>query len=157
MDKKPAIGAVLASVVHVGIRLTVLPALVLTSVPSVPLAPLALWPKGFLSGAAVVPVPGGGGAVEMAFRATLGDAIPPQLLAASLVWWRFYTFYIYIALGAIAAGTRSAVSSILTSTGKLSGKYALCTYCRTIRCVLKKLPFSEIADRITSAYANGNP
>ncbi len=104
VDKMPAVGAFLASVVHVGIRLTVLPALVLTSVPSVPLAPLALWPMGFLYGAAVVPVPGGGGAVEMAFRATLGDAIPPQLLAASLVWWRFYTFYIYIALGAIAAG-----------------------------------------------------
>ena len=99
-----AISAFFASFVHVAIRLTVLPALVLTSVSSVPLAPLALWPLGFLYGAAVVPAPGGGGAVEMAFRAALGDAIPMSLFGAALVWWRFYTFYIYILLGAIAAG-----------------------------------------------------
>ena len=101
---RPALYAFLASVVHVGIRLTVLPALVLTSVATVPLAPLALWPLGFLYGAAVVPAPGGGGAVEMAFRAALGHEIPVQLFAAALIWWRFYTFYIYILLGALAAG-----------------------------------------------------
>jgi glycosyltransferase 2 family protein len=77
---------------------------VLTSVPTAPLAPLALWPLGFLYGAAVVPAPGGGGAVEVAFQAALGGAIPVTLFAAALVWWRFYTFYIYILLGAIAAG-----------------------------------------------------
>ena len=101
---RPAVYAFFASVVHVGIRLTVLPALVLTSVPTAPLAPLALWPLGFLYGAAVVPAPGGGGAVEMAFRAALGGTIPPHLFAAALIWWRFYTFYIYILLGALAAG-----------------------------------------------------
>jgi uncharacterized protein (TIRG00374 family) len=105
VNAKPAVAAFLASVVHVGIRLTVLPALVLTSVSSAPLAPLALWPLGFLYGAAVVPAPGGGGAVEMAFRAALGGAIPVSLFAAALVWWRFYTFYIYILLGAVAAGS----------------------------------------------------
>ncbi|CAN5899600.1 hypothetical protein BH11GEM1_BH11GEM1_35870 [soil metagenome] len=105
IDKKAGIAAFLASFVHVAVRLFVLPALVLTSLPTVPLAPLALWPLGFLYGAAVVPAPGGGGAVEMAFRAALGHAIPVQLFAASLVWWRFYTFYIYIVLGAIAAGS----------------------------------------------------
>ena len=104
IHRKAAVAAFLASFVHVAIRLSVLPALVLTSVASAPLAPLALWPLGFLYGAAVVPAPGGGGAVEMAFRAALGHAIPVQLFAASLVWWRFYTFYIYILLGAIAAG-----------------------------------------------------
>ena len=105
VNRGPAVAAFFASVVHVAIRLVVLPALVLTSVPSAPLAPLALWPLGFLYGAAVVPAPGGGGAVEMAFRAALGGAIPAQLFAAALVWWRFYTFYIYIALGAFAAGS----------------------------------------------------
>jgi uncharacterized protein (TIRG00374 family) len=105
VNTRPAIFAFLASVVHVAIRLTVLPALVLTSVSSVPLAPLALWPLGFLYGAAVVPAPGGGGAVEMAFRAALGGAIPTQLFAAALIWWRFYTFYVYILLGAVAAGS----------------------------------------------------
>jgi uncharacterized protein (TIRG00374 family) len=104
IDRPSAILAFLASIVHVGIRLTVLPALVLTSVAA-PLAPLALWPLGLLYGAAVVPVPGGGGAVEMAFRAALGHTISPSLFGAALVWWRFYTFYIYIALGALAAGS----------------------------------------------------
>ena len=105
VDMRPAVFAFLASVVHVAIRLTVLPALVLTSISTAPLAPLALWPLGFLYGAAVVPAPGGGGAVEMAFRAALGGAIPTSLFAASLIWWRFYTFYIYILLGALAAGS----------------------------------------------------
>ena len=104
VDATPAVYAFLASVVHVGIRLTVLPALVLTSAPSAPLAPLAVWPLGFLYGAAVVPAPGGGGAVEMAFRAALGANIPVALFGAALLWWRFYTFYIYIVLGALAAG-----------------------------------------------------
>ena len=105
IHKRAAVAAFAASFVHVAIKLTVLPALVLTSVSSVAVAPLALWPLGFLYGAAVVPAPGGGGAVEMAFRAALGHAIPVQLFAASLVWWRFYTFYIYILLGAVAAGS----------------------------------------------------
>jgi uncharacterized protein (TIRG00374 family) len=104
VHKGAAVSAFLASVVHVAIRLTVLPALVLTSVATAPLAPLALWPLGFLYGAAVVPAPGGGGAVEVAFQAALGGAIPAQLFGAALIWWRFYTFYIYILLGAIAAG-----------------------------------------------------
>ena len=42
--------------------------------------------------------------MEIAFRAALGGAIPVALFAAALVWWRFYTFYIYIVLGAVAAG-----------------------------------------------------
>ena len=105
IHRKAAVAAFVASFVHVAIRLTVLPALVLTSVRSAPVAPLALWPLGFLYGAAVVPAPGGGGAVEMAFRAALGHAIPGRLFAASLIWWRFYTFYIYIVLGAFAAGS----------------------------------------------------
>jgi uncharacterized protein (TIRG00374 family) len=105
VNRRPAIYAFLASMVHVAVRLTVLPALVLTSSIAVPLAPLALWPLGFLYGAAVVPVPGGGGAVEMAFQAALGGAIPATLFAAALIWWRFYTFYIYILLGAVAAGS----------------------------------------------------
>jgi uncharacterized protein (TIRG00374 family) len=105
VNRGPALSAFLASVVHVAIRLAVLPALVLTSAPDAPVAPLALWPLGFLYGAAVVPVPGGGGAVEMAFQAALGSQIPVALFAASLVWWRFYTFYIYILLGAVAAGS----------------------------------------------------
>ena len=85
-------------------RLAILPALVLTSNPDVPLAPLALWPLSFIYGAVVVPVPGGGGAVEVVFAKVLGDIIPEAIFGASLLWWRFYTFYAYIILGAIVAG-----------------------------------------------------
>jgi glycosyltransferase 2 family protein len=104
VDLAPAGLAFLASIVHVAVRLTVLPALVLTTVAGLPLAPLALWPFSFLYGVVVVPVPGGGGAVEVVFRAALGDVIPPSIFGAALLWWRFYTFYIYILLGALVAG-----------------------------------------------------
>lgn len=100
-----AFASLFASIVHVAMRLCVLPALVLpATTAAVPLAPLALWPLGFLYGAAVVPAPGGGGAVELAFRAALGGVIPPRVFPAALLWWRFFTFYLYIILGAIVAG-----------------------------------------------------
>ncbi len=97
--------SLLASITHVAVRFTILPILVytLTDRP-VPLAPLVIWPLGIIYGAGVVPAPGGGGAVELAFRAALGKVIPPDIFGAALVWWRFYTFYIYIAIGALVAG-----------------------------------------------------
>jgi hypothetical protein len=104
IDMRWAVAAYTMSVIHVAMRLCVLPALVLGAGASAPLAPLALWPLGLLYGAAVVPAPGGGGAVEIAFRAALAPVIGPSLFAAALLWWRFYTFYIYIVLGAIVAG-----------------------------------------------------
>jgi uncharacterized protein (TIRG00374 family) len=104
IDKRWAAGAFLMSVVHVAMRLCVLPALVLGAGADAPLAPLALWPLGLLYGAAVVPAPGGGGAVELAFRAALAPVIGHTLFVAALLWWRFYTFYIYIILGAFVAG-----------------------------------------------------
>jgi hypothetical protein len=29
----------------------------------------------------------------------------PSVLGGALVWWRFYTFYLYVVLGALAAGS----------------------------------------------------
>ncbi|HUX35182.1 MAG TPA: lysylphosphatidylglycerol synthase transmembrane domain-containing protein, partial [Gemmatimonadaceae bacterium] len=106
-----ALGSFCMSALHVATRLVMLPALVLTVMPRLPLAPLALWPLGLLYGASVVPAPGGGGAVELAFRAAFGHVIPGGLFIAALVWWRFYTFYIYIILGALAAG-RTALKAV---------------------------------------------
>lgn len=111
VDLRWAAAAGVMSFLHVATRLFMLPALVLTSLLTVPLAPLALWPLGLLYGASVVPAPGGGGAVELAFRAALGHVIPGGLFVAALVWWRFYTFYLYIVLGAIAAG-RTALKAV---------------------------------------------
>ena len=56
------------------------------------------------------PAPGGG-FIEVAFRAALGGTIPAAIFAASLIWWRFYTFYLYILLGALAAG-RTALRAL---------------------------------------------
>lgn len=92
------------SIVHVVLRLTILPAIVLTLDPSVPLSSLVLWPMALLYGMAVAPAPGGGGAVEIVFRAALGGVIPAAYFGSALIWWRFYTFYLYILLGALAAG-----------------------------------------------------
>lgn len=97
--------ALLASVLHIGLRLAILPAIVysLTDV-HVPLAPLVLWPVALMWGSAIAPLPGGGGAVEVGFKAALGHAMPATIFGAALVWWRFYTFYLFILLGALAAG-----------------------------------------------------
>jgi glycosyltransferase 2 family protein len=100
-----AAASLTASIAHVAVRFTILPAIVYTSTASpVALAPLVMWPLGIMYGAGVVPAPGGGGAVELAFRAALGRTIPADVFGAALVWWRFYTFYLYIGLGALVAG-----------------------------------------------------
>jgi uncharacterized protein (TIRG00374 family) len=97
--------ALLASILHIGLRIAILPAIVYSlGETHVPLAPLVLWPVALMWGSALAPLPGGGGAIEVAFRAALGHAIPAHIFGASLVWWRFYTFYLFILLGALAAG-----------------------------------------------------
>ena len=92
------------SVLHVASRMMVLPALVLFVDPATPLAPLVLWPLALVYGATVSPAPGGGGVVEVGFTAVLGGVIAAPVLGAALLWWRFYTFYLYVMLGALAAG-----------------------------------------------------
>ena len=42
--------------------------------------------------------------IELGFRHFLGSVIPGFLIGASLVWWRFYSFYILVIMGALAAG-----------------------------------------------------
>lgn len=98
-----------ASVFHVICKVATLPMLVALSEPTFhvtarSLAPLVLWPLALFYGGVVVPAPGGGGFIEGAFAATLKTAIPPTVFAATLLWWRFYTFYLYLITGGIAAG-----------------------------------------------------
>lgn len=101
----PMAGAFVASMVHVSLRLAVLPIIALAMNPSLPLAKLVLWPLVFLYGGAVAPAPGGGGAVEFGFKFAFGGVMTPSVLGGALVWWRFYTFYLYVVLGALAAGS----------------------------------------------------
>jgi len=96
--------ALLASIVHIMLRLAILPIIVYSFGVHVPAAPLILWPIALMYGSVVVAVPAGGGFIEVAFKETLGHAIPSTIFGASLIWWRFYTFYLYIILGGIAAG-----------------------------------------------------
>ncbi|MEO6446658.1 MAG: lysylphosphatidylglycerol synthase transmembrane domain-containing protein [Gemmatimonadaceae bacterium] len=96
--------ALLLSILHVAARLLPLPIIVASYGGVERVGPLVLWPLLLLYGAAVAPAPGGGGVVEFAFKAALGGTLPAQLLGASLIWWRVYTFYIYIVVGAVAAG-----------------------------------------------------
>lgn len=97
------------SVLHVLFKVATLPILVFLADPTFPvtmqsLAPLVLWPLALFYGGAAVPAPGGGGLIEGAFATTLSSAIPPAIFAASLLWWRFYTFYLYLLMGGVAAG-----------------------------------------------------
>ncbi len=96
--------ALLASLAHVALRLSILPLIVYSFHEPAPLAPLILWPIALTYGSVIAPVPGGGGAIEVAFKATLGGTIPARVFGASLIWWRFYTFYIFVLLGALVAG-----------------------------------------------------
>ena len=102
------LAAFLMSAAHIVARALVLPGL-LAGAGVLPasrdaLAPLVLWPLALQYGSVVAPVPGGGGLVEAAFGATLRGAIPQQIFGASLIWWRFWTFYAYVLLGGLAAG-----------------------------------------------------
>lgn len=100
----PMVAAYFASMLHVSLRLAVLPIIALAMDPSLPVSKLVLWPLVFLYGGAVAPAPGGGGAVEYAFKLAFTDVMTPAVLGGALVWWRFYTFYLYVILGGLAAG-----------------------------------------------------
>lgn len=96
--------ALFFSILHVLARLLILPIIVYTYGGSAPAAPLLVWPLALLYGGAIAPAPAGGGVVEFGFKVALAGTIPPRLLAASLIWWRVYSFYVYLVIGAIATG-----------------------------------------------------
>jgi uncharacterized membrane protein YbhN (UPF0104 family) len=101
-----ALGVVLATVVHIGARVAVLPILALplfapATASAPPLADVVLRPFFVLYATALLPPPGGGGGVEVTFAAALGDTLGPAALAATVLWWRIYTFYLSAALGAL--------------------------------------------------------
>ncbi len=108
--------AFVLSMAHVALRLAVLPALIYGSGIAAPLTPLIVWPLLLLYGGAIAPAPGGGGAVEIGFSLGLRKVLGPAELAGALVWWRFYSFYVYLIAGAIVAGT--TVVRAINGTGR---------------------------------------
>ena len=104
-------GSLACSVLHITGRLMVLPIIIAALGAKVNLTSLILWPLVLLYGGALIPAPAGGGAMEFGFSAIMDDVLPPAVLAASLIWWRFYTYYIYELLGAFAAG-RTAMRAL---------------------------------------------
>jgi glycosyltransferase 2 family protein len=92
------------SILHVLMRLTILPIIVFALGARTAIGPLVLWPLAIYYGGAVSPAPAGGGLIEIAFRGALNDHIPAPVLGASLLWWRVYTFYILLIGGAIVTG-----------------------------------------------------
>lgn len=97
--------AFVLSLAHVTLRVGALLAIVYGSGIVAPLMPLIVWPLLLLYGGSVAPAPGGGGAVEIGFSLGLHNVLDPSALASTLIWWRFYSFYIYLIAGAIVAGT----------------------------------------------------
>jgi len=51
---------------------------------------------------AFVPIPGGSGGIEFGFLQFLGNFVTGSILSASLLVWRFITYYIGIIIGAVA-------------------------------------------------------
>jgi len=102
------VGVLAATLVHILARMAVLPLLVLPLVSddglylsSDGLAQLVLRPLFVLYATALLPPPGGGGGVEVAFATALGRLLQGEALAATVIWWRVYTFYLGAALGGL--------------------------------------------------------
>ncbi len=100
-----AAAALAAGALHLAARLALLPALMSAAgATGLGFSDLVLRPFFVLYATALLPPPGGGGGVEVAFAAALGGALPPAHLAAALVWWRIYTFYLSALIGWLYLG-----------------------------------------------------
>ncbi len=97
-------GSLACSVLHISGRLMILPIIIASLGAEVNLTSLILWPLVLLYGGALIPAPAGGGAMEFGFSAIMSDVLPPDVFGAALIWWRFYSYYVYVLLGAFAAG-----------------------------------------------------
>jgi uncharacterized membrane protein YbhN (UPF0104 family) len=97
-------GSLVFSILHVLMRLSVLPIVVFALGVRTALGPLMLWPLAIIYGGAAAPVPAGGGLIEIAFRGALDNHLPARILGAALLWWRVYTFYILLVGGALVCG-----------------------------------------------------
>jgi len=105
----------LLTLVTIVARLAILPFL-LGVLPEDDGAGLVVWPLLLLYGGALLPLPGGGGVVELGYLAAFQGALSPALLAASLLWWRIYSHYLFALLGGIVL-TAALLSSTFSRNG----------------------------------------
>jgi uncharacterized protein (TIRG00374 family) len=54
------------------------------------------------------PLPGGAGVAELSYLALIGPSTPDSIHVSSLVLWRFFTWVVPVAVGAVSLGTRGA-------------------------------------------------
>ena len=90
-----------ASGLHFIGRLGVLPVVAWHVMLPGSLPALIGWPMGLIWVAGFLPPPSGGGGVEFGFVATLSSSLPPEAMAGTLFWWRFYSFYLSAIVGAV--------------------------------------------------------
>jgi hypothetical protein len=112
LDRATMAGVFLISLVHLLARLAILPILVLGATPDTPLGPLVAWPLLLLYTGSLLPPPGGGGGVELTFAAGLAGVLSRDGLAGSLLWWRWYTFYLGSLLGGMTIFLRLAEGGV---------------------------------------------
>lgn len=98
--------ALAATLAHQVARAAVLPALVLGTVPhsqsaGLPWTRLAVVPFTLLYLGALLPAPGGGGGVEIAFAALLSNSLAAERLPALMLWWRVWTHHATALIGAV--------------------------------------------------------
>jgi len=95
------------TLLHMAARVAILPILVLAfagvGTPSGSGVFEAIVLRSFfvLYATALLPPPGGGGGVEFTFAAVLSGTLGADALAATVLWWRLYTFYLSAAVGGL--------------------------------------------------------
>lgn len=90
------------TLVHHVIRLGFLPLIVAYLGADVSLLKVFIWSFILLEGLSLIPIPSGGGSVEIAFVAVLQPLLGAQIAVTSLIWWRVASHYAYIAGGGVA-------------------------------------------------------
>jgi hypothetical protein len=96
----PVVVVLALSTLHIVCRLALLPALLSDSLSASLVIPAVAWPLLLLYAGALVPIPGGGGAVELGFAGSIGEMLGPAA-GAALLWWRVYTFHALVLAGGI--------------------------------------------------------
>ena len=90
----------LALLYHI-IRIGVLPLMVLLIAPEKMTAMVFVSSFVLNYGLTLLPIPSGGGSIEVAFMALMGPLLGKPEAAVAMVWWRFTNYYFYVLNGVV--------------------------------------------------------